>query len=184
MRERSYRSPRALTIRQPWASLIAAGVKTIETRSWQTGYRGPLLIHAGKALYRREDCEAVAEQLGSKWPILPLGAVVAVADLVDVVPMIDVMTGEGPDDHARSQRAIYLLPDPLRAEVVDRFTYIDDPEHTKVITDQLPLGDFTPGRYAWLLANVRPITPVPAKGKQGLWTPPPDLSILEEVTHA
>ena len=39
---------KALTIRQPWASLIAAGMKTIETRGWSTRYWGPLLIHAGK----------------------------------------------------------------------------------------------------------------------------------------
>lgn len=39
---------KALTLHQPWASLIAAGVKTIETRSWSTRYRGPLAVHAGK----------------------------------------------------------------------------------------------------------------------------------------
>jgi hypothetical protein len=39
---------RVLTIRQPWASLIALGHKTIETRSWSTPYRGPVLIHAAK----------------------------------------------------------------------------------------------------------------------------------------
>lgn len=39
----------ALTIKQPWASLIMLGVKDIENRSWTTGYRGPLWVHAGKA---------------------------------------------------------------------------------------------------------------------------------------
>jgi hypothetical protein len=35
-----------------------------------------------------------------------------------------------------------------------------------------PLGDFTPGRYAWLLKDIEPIDPpVPAKGRQGLWYP-------------
>ncbi len=38
---------KALSLWQPWASLIALGVKTIETRSWATNYRGPLAIHAG-----------------------------------------------------------------------------------------------------------------------------------------
>ena len=38
---------KALTIQQPWASVITMGVKTIETRSWSTKYRGPLAIHAG-----------------------------------------------------------------------------------------------------------------------------------------
>jgi hypothetical protein len=40
---------KALTVKQPWASLIAAGIKDVENRSWPTRYRGPLLIHAGAA---------------------------------------------------------------------------------------------------------------------------------------
>lgn len=39
---------KTLTLHQPWASLIAMGVKKIETRSWGTKYRGPLAIHAGQ----------------------------------------------------------------------------------------------------------------------------------------
>jgi hypothetical protein len=38
----------ALSIRQPWASLIVAGLKPVENRSWRVRYRGPLLIHAGQ----------------------------------------------------------------------------------------------------------------------------------------
>lgn len=40
----------ALTLRQPWASLVAIGVKQVETRSWTTAYRGPLAIHSSKRL--------------------------------------------------------------------------------------------------------------------------------------
>ena len=39
---------RAFTLTQPWASLIAIGLKMHETRSWRTSYRGPLLIHASR----------------------------------------------------------------------------------------------------------------------------------------
>lgn len=39
---------RAITLTQPWSSLVARGQKKIETRSWQTSYRGPLAIHAAK----------------------------------------------------------------------------------------------------------------------------------------
>ena len=56
---------KALSVRQPWANMIAAGEKTIETRTWATNYRGPLLI------------------ISSKRPhIPPAGCVVAVATLV------------------------------------------------------------------------------------------------------
>src|SRR5258708_5270609 len=49
---------KALTLWQPWASLIAVGAKTIETRSWSTSYRGPLAIHAAK---RKPDTELLED---------------------------------------------------------------------------------------------------------------------------
>jgi len=39
---------KALTISQPYASLIASGEKWVENRTWATRYRGPLAIHAGR----------------------------------------------------------------------------------------------------------------------------------------
>lgn len=39
---------KALSVKQPWASLIVSGLKDIENRSWSTNYRGPILIHASK----------------------------------------------------------------------------------------------------------------------------------------
>ena len=47
----------ALSIRQPWAWLIVNGHKPIQNRPWDCGYRGPLLIHASKAV-TEEDYEA------------------------------------------------------------------------------------------------------------------------------
>jgi len=41
---------KVLTLKQPWASLIAAGYKHYEFRSWKTNYRGKLIIHAGKGI--------------------------------------------------------------------------------------------------------------------------------------
>jgi activating signal cointegrator 1 len=37
---------KAITLHQPWATLVVRGLKRYETRSWNTDYRGPLLIHA------------------------------------------------------------------------------------------------------------------------------------------
>ena len=39
---------KVISIKEPFASLIASGVKKIETRSWKTNYRGELFIHASK----------------------------------------------------------------------------------------------------------------------------------------
>lgn len=43
---------KALSIREPWASLIVLGIKRVENRSWGTKYRGPLLIHAANKFDR------------------------------------------------------------------------------------------------------------------------------------
>lgn len=53
---------RALSIRQPWAWLIANGHKDIENRAWATRYQGPLLIHASKGM-TNDEYEDVEEML-------------------------------------------------------------------------------------------------------------------------
>lgn len=51
---------KAISIRQPWAWLIVNGYKDIENRTWDTKYRGYVLIHASKGLTRKEYDEACA----------------------------------------------------------------------------------------------------------------------------
>jgi hypothetical protein len=80
---------RAISIYQPYTYLIAHGEKRIENRRWKTAHRGPLLIHAGanrKLIETRPDLMArVADPAA-----LAFGAVVAVVDLVDCVPLAEV----------------------------------------------------------------------------------------------
>ena len=71
---------KAITIYQPWARLIANGVKTIETRTWQTRYRGPLAIHAAKKI-DLDGCRLWGVYTRS---MLRLSAIVAIVELVDV----------------------------------------------------------------------------------------------------
>lgn len=51
---------KALTLTQPWATLVAIGAKKIETRSWFASYRGPLAIHAAKGFPR--DCKELCDE--------------------------------------------------------------------------------------------------------------------------
>lgn len=178
---------KALTIRQPWASLIALGVKTIETRSWrapQSLIGQTIAIHAGKwtprigafagpihegpdggyeyAMLRDRDGERPWKLWSPEgWMTLPLGAVVATATLAGCLPMVDNDTG---NNRPKQNRYVYMLDDEAMAIdltlTAERYTSI---------TDQLPYGDFAPGRWAWMLTNVQPCEPIPAKGKQGLW---------------
>jgi hypothetical protein len=124
---------KAITLTQPWATLVALGTKTVETRSWQTGYRGPLLIHAGK---RGTDLELEAD-LKARWLLpsveLPRGAIVARVRLADIRPTSDVGFLEG-----------------LNAVEVE-------------------LGDYSRGRFCWILADVEIVDPpIPWTGALGL----------------
>ena len=77
---------KALTLTQPWASLIALGHKHVETRSWTTyqHYGGVIAIHAAKG-FPRYAREFFAEErlAGRVPPLIPFSAIVAVARLAD-----------------------------------------------------------------------------------------------------
>jgi len=93
-----YGEEMALTLWQPWASLVALGVKRYETRSWRTSYRGRLAIHAAKRLVPVEGYAGalIAARLGEaglRLDSLPLGAVVATCTLVDCYP-VESLWGE------------------------------------------------------------------------------------------
>src|SRR5579871_5914383 len=74
---------KCLSVRQPWAWLILAGIKKVENRGWAVKHRGPLVIHAGKTYDRRADVPA-----GTVTPApdtLAYGAVLGVVDVVECV---------------------------------------------------------------------------------------------------
>ena len=76
---------RTLSIRQPWAGLIVAGIKDIENRSWSTSYRGPILIHAGKAKPPADWLEEIEEEHGIVIPRMEFGGIIGTAEIVDCV---------------------------------------------------------------------------------------------------
>lgn len=83
---------KALTLYQPFATLLAHGLKQYETRPWKTSYRGWFAIHAGKEfpnLYAKLVDTDPFNLLLAKVPnleTLPLGAVLGIAYLDDCIP--------------------------------------------------------------------------------------------------
>ena len=140
---------KAITIKQPWALLVAAGVKTVENRSTNIfgSYRGPLAVHSSRQVDRHALASPMVRDalrsLGlvpGALPVLPLGAVLAVVELVDV--------------HHDSVHTPVVVDDELR------------------VTD--PCSPWA-HRDAWhaLLEDVRPLpAPVPWSGRLGLWDLP------------
>ncbi|MEK3796350.1 ASCH domain-containing protein [Paenibacillus sp. FSL R7-0204] len=90
---------KVLTIRQPWATLIALGEKQIETRSWRTAYRGELAIHAGmqvnKAICRTEPYQSLLARHGYTADNLPTGRIIAVSRLVDCCEVTPELVQQG-----------------------------------------------------------------------------------------
>ena len=134
---------KALSLHQPWASLIAVGAKRVETRDWMPPQRllgERLAIHATKQTVVFPDTpkyaefnRAVARWLGPDWTdAVPRGAVVAVATL------------------AKARRVLYPH---------------DIPEG-----DEALFGEYGLDRWMWLLEDVTPEDPpIPARGRQGIW---------------
>jgi hypothetical protein len=132
---------KALSLTQPWATLVCLGVKTIETRSWKTPYRGPLAIHASKSypkncreLEKREPFYSALRPHGQySYPALCVGCIIGAVELVDCIPAEEAVRRGAPLQ-----------------------------EHT--------FGDFSDGRFAWMLTSPRFLpAAIPVKGALGLW---------------
>lgn len=142
---------KAITIQQPWATLIALGEKRFETRSRRTHVRGAIAIHAGKTL----DVEALLvpairntliKHGYTDWKQLPYGKVIAIAELKESFEVTYDRIGGA----VKLKAATYST-------------------HFNPLDNEFKFGYFDDGRHAWEMANVKQIDPVPAKGQQGWW---------------
>lgn len=192
--------PKAITLHGPYGTFIQLGVKRIETRSWATKYRGPLAIHQGLT-YHAFNCGSHVPPVptiwrsGSQTVVIPqevdpelwkhgnpfntvhLGAIVATCHLVDCVRMVSWATLDGP-----AVWAAHMIP--MAGADAERMLLLRDAQGAAECaadgplppeidaTDQIPFGDFTAGRWAWLLEDIKPCEPIPMRGKQGLWSVP------------
>ncbi|MED4715357.1 ASCH domain-containing protein [Bacillus badius] len=135
---------KAITIKQPWATLIALREKQFETRSWQTKYRGEIAIHAGKSIDKEayNDFSNVLKKHGiTAISQLPTGSVIATANIVDCHKVIA-------DDGSNATMHTRL----------------------KISGNEYCFGNYEEGRYAWELDNVKILPePIKAKGQLSLW---------------
>lgn len=145
----------ALTLWQPWASLVATGAKKWETRSWATSYRGPLLICSAKKGLPKAELEQFLDT-----PECQAG----LADLWNYPPSITGSQITGVD-----------LSFGYAECVVDLVACIGTRGYLRgeLGPQELSFGDFSDGRFAWKLENPRRLTiPTQVTGRQGLWEIP------------
>lgn len=97
---------KALSLSQPWANLIVVKAKQQETRSWSTKHRGTIAIHASQG-FKKENLE-----LCDTWPFneyikavnaLPLGRILGIADVIDVITSETCMIDMNKSESERSQ---------------------------------------------------------------------------------
>jgi hypothetical protein len=149
---------KAISLWQPWASLLACGEKKFETRSWATSYRGPIAIHAAEkepraifySLPLNVQCtmSPILLEFYTFWDKVPRGAVIATADLADCYRM-----GIDPKTH--------------RIALYNSCGYQTS---ISIMSQEILFGNWEPGRYAWEFANMKMLdNPIPAKGGQRIW---------------
>jgi hypothetical protein len=161
---------RALSINEPWAWAIIAGHKSIENRSWQASYRGPIAIHASSA---RRWADGFEEFILAHSPkmhveyddvritrdnqILHLGYILGVADLVGIVKWKFSKIG------------------PTFNEACDAAGFRDWRLQQRELEPKL-WADGKSG-FCWLIGDVVQFAqPIAAKGKLNLWEMSPDLA--------
>lgn len=192
----------AITVWQPNASLIAEKIKNIETR----GRRSPWSSAIGETIAIHAAMRRVPEWSGGGYHVthdagsgerhlyahdarrafigdaiaLPLGAVVAVCTLVDVVPIGDRwgIAHERAKSGVRG-RAVMRRDHRIFGGDTDGLWIISSDggrgDVDGYAEEQIPYGDFTivhPPRWALLLDNVQKVEPFPCRGFQGLWKLP------------
>lgn len=143
---------KAITIIQPWATLIAIGEKLFETRSWETKYRGPLAIHAGKKIDKaacREPfiVDALHRHGYVMFDELPTGVILATCNLTACWAI--------GSDYQSGMPVLFNGPD----------------GSTKAVSQkEEKFGFYTDGHRAWELTEVKQLLqPIPAKGQLSLW---------------
>ena len=146
---------KALTLWQPWAGAMAAGVKEIETRGRRFNYRGPLAIHAAAREPTEDENDIVVPFVaGNVNHVLLCTTRSAILAVVDVYECLRTET----------------INDSLVGGCISR--------------TERALGNYSPGRFGILTRNLRVLRhPVPCKGKQGLWNLTPELeaAVLAEL---
>src|SRR5262245_40552891 len=140
---------KALTLTQPWATLVAIGAKRIETRSWNTNYRGPLAIHAAKGPDKTGVVVTIPfwstlKGAGINPLELPHGFVVATCELVHVFPMTELLGFPFQDDATTKKMFEIRIEHSPTINCLGREWPLNYYERA--------FGDYAPDRYAWLLA--------------------------------
>lgn len=151
---------KAISLWQPWASLLACGAKKYETRSWATSYRGPIAIHASKRpfdtdVYFDRELHPFVNELNLpniySFGELPYGCIIATAEIVGCYRIYDTV-----------DNGIHIVKCPNNKYDFDKVEYISVTERA--------FGDWTEGRFAWEFKNMLMLpSPIPAKGRQRLW---------------
>lgn len=160
---------KAFTLTQPYASLVANGDKFIETRSWMTNYRGPVLIHAASTL----------KGVGGKNGYIE--ALHHVPDLA-LLKLRELAPASFPGETVSPGLPLGAI---IAASYIEDCVEIDESVRQSLEPDELAVGNYADGRYAWLL-RARPETdfsPVLCKGALGLWEFPDD-EIPDRVARA
>lgn len=162
---------RCLSIQQPYAEWVVAGLKRIENRSWSSEYRGPLLIHASARKpsldkWARADAEAIDQKI-DELNNLPTGCIIGCVEFADVISRVRE------DGRVRG-------PGEFLKEIQKRLKPFGEQLEQTLLDQQRDVHYDYGIEYWWLFTKCRKFEhPIPCKGALRLWKPPTE--ILEKI---
>lgn len=155
---------KAITLYDPWATFMALGFKTNETRPMRTKHRGDICIHVAQ-----KPPELIGQQWLGKlsragerdWPS-NLGNIIAVVEIYDVLPSEDFISGT----QAATTKSMFKLGTSIT-----------------ISDEEFELGDYSEGRFIYRTRNLRRLKyPVPASGLQCVgWKVPFEVSRIVQA---
>lgn len=136
---------KVLTVKQPWAFLLIAGLKDVENRNWPTNHRGELFIHA--SVEKSFDWDALIwlmeqKQMGALWAVV-------------------------------RHFGLILNDEPEKSSITKHHeefgAILGSVNLDGCISNSTSPWAMSDSKFHWLASNAKPITPIPARGSLGLW---------------
>ena len=168
---------KAISLWQPWATLMATGAKRFETRGWGTNYRGAIAIHAAQRQLDHDTFKMCFDE-PFKWKLVEAGHITPITGttITGLAFGRIVAVGELQGVYMMHRNHLVMIKTDGRPDFSTKYHFPREPEIT--------FGDWADGRYAWRIGNVKQLPkPIPCRGFQKLWELPAEIKceIIEQL---
>lgn len=168
---------KAISLWEPWATLVMCQAKLAETRHWKTHYRGDLLICAAKKV------DTLAMQLLNtpefQRALQPLWKI---REAIGYPHSIDTRIKEEHLNFGKVVAKVNLRACVSTGKVFENYLDSVNQPLSRKLKENIPFGDYSDKRFVWLFEeNIMTLNPFKVKGAQGFFDVPIKPDILKEI---